>query len=207
MSGITNITIPASVTSIGDNAFLYCGSLTGITVDQANTMYSSDEYGVFFNKDKTELIQYPKANERTEYIIPSGVTLIKYAAFDGSENLINIYIPKSVKTIKSCNLIWSINITDIYYEGTEEEWKAITIEDYNEKTETETIHYNCDVWGNEDSENNTSDNNQTPSDGENDQPSSNKSDYLTEIFMIAMSLMAGIIKILSEILVYIINSL
>ncbi len=72
---ITSITIPASVTSVGIRAFLLCASLTSINVADGNSNYSS-ENGVLFNKDKTELIQYPMNKHDAEYTIPEGVKII-----------------------------------------------------------------------------------------------------------------------------------
>ncbi len=84
---LTSITIPSSVTSIGDSAFYNCTKLESIAVDQNNSNYSSDEYGVLFNKDKTELIQYPVGNTRTQYTIPSSVTSIGDGAFSNCSAL------------------------------------------------------------------------------------------------------------------------
>ena len=97
-SGLESITIPLSVTSIGDSVFVFCTSLTSIEVDPANTAFSSEE-GVLFNKDKTILIQYPTGNIRTEYKIPDSVTSIGDGVFDGCTNLTSITIPEGVTTI------------------------------------------------------------------------------------------------------------
>lgn len=98
---LRSITIPENVVKIGNYAFSDCGSLTGITVDGNNRKYSSDESGVLFDKTKTELIQYPAGNSRTEYTIPESATRIGNSAFFGSGNLISIIIPDSVSSIGS----------------------------------------------------------------------------------------------------------
>ena len=95
---LDSITIPDSVTTIGANAFL--GSdLTRIIVDAKNQYYSSDEKGVLFNKDKTTLIQYPIGNERINYSVPDGVTLIAEQAFYYCRYLKYIELPSTITTI------------------------------------------------------------------------------------------------------------
>ena len=59
---LTSITIPNSVTSIGDYIFYQCSSLTNIKVNSNNKYYSSDSNGVLFNKDKTYLYYFPIGN-------------------------------------------------------------------------------------------------------------------------------------------------
>ena len=98
LCNLTSVTIPKSVTSIGDFAFSGCECITCITVDESNQSYSSSE-GVLFNKDKTELIQYPIGNVRASYAIPDSVTSIGKSAFSGCSDLTSVTIPNGVTSI------------------------------------------------------------------------------------------------------------
>ena len=141
---LMSITVPSSVTTIGSNVFYKCTSLTNIIVESGNINYFSDEYGVLYNKNKTQLIQYPIGNKRTSYIIPSSVTSIGSSAFYNCTSLTNITIPSSLITIGSyafqcCSSLTSViipsNITSIgsnvFYKCTS--LTAITVESDNQK--------------------------------------------------------------------------
>ncbi|MGI6249400.1 MAG: leucine-rich repeat protein [Acutalibacteraceae bacterium] len=113
---ITEIHLPASVTMLDEHSF-DIDSLTGITVENANEHYSSDEYGVLFNKDKTVLIKYPVGNTRTEYQIPAGVTIIGSWAFGFCLHLTSVNIPSSVTVIRDyafalCEPLMSVTIAE-----------------------------------------------------------------------------------------------
>ena len=160
---VEDLYIPASVTTIGIEAFRDCGN-QGIWVDVDNPNYSSDQYGVLFNKNKTTLIQatyrlsgsyqipstvatiadraFMHCSNLTSIEIPQGVTTIGVDTFYGCYDLTSIHIPKSVTRIdgafSNCN-----SLTDVYYGGTEAQWDAIYIhESYgNEALLNANIHY------------------------------------------------------------------
>ena len=104
-SSLTSVTIPRSVTSIPALPFSDCSNLTFIAVDEDNSNYSNDEQGVLFNKNKTELLQYPMGNTSTSYDIPLSVTRIHVEAFSSCSNLKNVIIPKGVTNIETCTFL------------------------------------------------------------------------------------------------------
>lgn len=139
IKNISSVAISDSVISIGRFAFSDCDNLNQITigksvahidtrafdegnyrlnriiVDENNQYYSSDENGILFDKSKTELIRYPRANTATEYEIPDSVTKIGDFSFSGCGNLQNIIIPAGVVEIgnsafSSCNGFEEISI-------------------------------------------------------------------------------------------------
>ncbi len=161
---LREIIIPESVITIGDDAFQFAGVPT-ITVNKNNPNYSSDEYGVLFNKNKTKLIQYPNGNVKQDYKIHDSVTTIEENAFSGSDNLLSVIIPKTISkidkfTFSNCHKLKSITIPDtvksiehwafkycnslkdVFYYGTEEQWSEIFVDEGNENLLNARIHFN-----------------------------------------------------------------
>ncbi len=95
------ITIPNSVTSIGDYAFLGCASLTSITIP--NSVTSIGDYA------------FSGCSGLTSVTIPNSVTSIRDYAFSGCSGLTSITIPNSVTSIgeyafRGCSGLTSITI-------------------------------------------------------------------------------------------------
>ncbi len=164
---ILTVKIETGVTTIENNPFYYCSSLTNINVASGNLNYSSKD-GVLFNKNKSTLIQYPIGNQRTEYTVPNSVTTIGVKAFFDCMSLTNVTLPNSVTTIElyaffNCSSLTNVTIPnsvttigeyafypciglkDVYYSGSEEQWKKISIGEYNEPLTNATIHYNSSL--------------------------------------------------------------
>ena len=100
---IKSITIPDSVTSIGDSAFSGCRSLTDITIPDSVTSIGCE---AFYN-----------CSSLTNITIPDGVTSIEYGTFYDCSSLTNITIPDSVTSIEceafyNCSSLTNITIPD-----------------------------------------------------------------------------------------------
>lgn len=95
----TTLSIGKGLKTIGDDAFSGCTGLKTITVDPENTAYTSDECGVLFDIDKTVLMKYPTANERTSYVIPDSVITIEPRSFSRCAYLEYVTFGNSVETI------------------------------------------------------------------------------------------------------------
>jgi len=95
---LISLTIPASITTIGSSNFYSCPKLEGIWVDSKNPSYSSDSYGVLYNKAMTTLIRAPGALAGA-YRIPDSVSVIEAASFRYCSALTSVTIPAGITNI------------------------------------------------------------------------------------------------------------
>ena len=100
-SGLTSVTIPNSVTSIGDYAFRGCSGLTSVTIGNSVTSIGDWAFGY--------------CSALTSVTIPNSVTSIGSSAFNGCSGLTSVTIPNSVTSIGdyaflSCSALTSVTI-------------------------------------------------------------------------------------------------
>lgn len=124
------MTIPDSVTSIGNSAFWYCNGLTRITIPDSVT--SIGDYAFRYCRSLTSVT------------IGNGVQRIEYQAFYDCSGLTSITIPDSVKRIRSDAFNGCSGLATVFYAGTEEQWKAISIYSGNSFLTSAAWIYNYD---------------------------------------------------------------
>ncbi len=132
-TGVTSISVPDSVTDIGnlsfyacdvqsillgggvallgENAFLYCQRLNSIGVKEPNPNFNSAG-GVLFNDSGTKLVTYPYAKTGSSYTVPDGVLEIGNKAFFAQQNLSDITLPSSLDTIDD-SAFWGATMKSI----------------------------------------------------------------------------------------------
>ena len=123
-------------------SFHDCTNLTSITVSPENQTYTSIN-GLLCSKDGRSLLYVPVGiSGRLD--VPAGIETIGGEAMHYAFSIKIVHIPKSVKKIGSD--AFPIECTDVYYDGTEEQWNEISIgKNYNSDFPSGvTLHFTCE---------------------------------------------------------------
>lgn len=124
---ITNLVIPKGVADIGDYAFINCSGLTSIIIHGSVTSIGRD---AFFGCSKLENLTI------------KGAERLYAKSFSCCNSLKNIYLSKNLKTVYNGAFDETDNIENIYYEGSEEEWNAVTILPNNDALKKANVYFN-----------------------------------------------------------------
>ncbi|MDO5397127.1 MAG: leucine-rich repeat protein [bacterium] len=139
---IVSVTISDSVMSIGENAFYDCNGLENVYITDiaawCDILFSGSSSNPLYYAHNL----YLNGSLVTDLIIPNGVTSIGDYAFQ-SCGLTSVTIPDSMTSIGDYVFCECGSLTDVYYTGNEERWKAISIGSYNTCLTNAEIHYNC----------------------------------------------------------------
>lgn len=136
-TGLTSIEIPAGVKNIQDNAFQGCSNINtvyykGILAGWCGIEFDKEYYGGDSNPCFYNAALYINGERLEQLIIPNTITQINASAFHGCSSITSVEIPQSVKIIEDYAFRDCENLTTINYNGTVEQWNAITKEtDWN----------------------------------------------------------------------------
>ena len=110
---------------------------------QAELLYTnSHEANIEVEKEISSKPTPEKSQETISIDIPDDTTVFRFCEFEKCTNLTVIVIPKSVTVIATSAFKNCKELKDVFYKGSEEDWKAIKIYENNEPLLNANIHYN-----------------------------------------------------------------
>ncbi len=107
-TSIVRISLPSTIRSIGEYAFLGCSSMIEISVSSSNTVFGTID-GILYSKDGSRIICCPPMRGKTSCTISKDVAVIESGAFSG------------VKYLRT-----------VYYTGSAADWTEINVFAHNE---------------------------------------------------------------------------
>ena len=128
-TSLSSITLPDSVTSIGDYAFDSCTSLSSITLPDSVT--SIGEYA------------FDGCRSLTSIAIPDSVTSISERAFSSCSQLAAVVFPAGITSLPSAVFGNCSKLNHVFYQGTEDQWFAMTVGADNGKFLDAHVHFDC----------------------------------------------------------------
>lgn len=129
---LENISLPNSLTSVESTAFL------------GTAYYQNDENwnGNFLINNGWLLSVRDLSGDKVT--IPDSVTSIADYAFVtlyGDEGITTVMLPSSIRRIGENAFVYLKTLTDVYFDGSEELWNTILIDEYNPVLQGATIHF------------------------------------------------------------------
>ena len=160
-TSLKSIVIPNSVTYVAERAFQGCSSLESLTVpfigpDRESSNRWSYPLGWFFGIEEFEgsmavmqkTIEFEGIFDQLYYIPASlrSVTVtgnvLPYAALRNCSNITTVYLSNQLSKIPAYTFDGCTNLTDVYFQGTQAQWNALSKGANNAPLYNATIHFN-----------------------------------------------------------------
>ena len=128
--GLTTVVIPDSVTTIGDYAFRGCTGLTSVIIPDSVTSLGREAFS--------------GCSGLAAVTVGNGVETVGYKMFNASP-LTTIKLGKNIKSIEQNAFTGITSFPEVYYAGSEDDWKTITIDPTNDMIQRGTLYFNTDI--------------------------------------------------------------
>lgn len=152
-NSLTNVLLGNGVEKIDENAFVRCGKLKGLTIPYGVTFIGAKAFDGCVSieeiviPDSVENVDdgaFIRCKNLSRVVMGSGITRINSYTFYDCQNLLSVVIPNSIWLIDSYAFDNCYCLKDIYYTGTQMQWKRIVIESRNQYLNYATLYYNWD---------------------------------------------------------------
>lgn len=154
-SSLTSVTLPNTVTSIGSHAFANCSSMKSLTL--SNNLVSMGLWAFTDCSSLTSIFVPGSVKTIPKYAfsgctsaknitIYEGITTIEANAFRSCPGVTRLTLPSSLQEIGTTAFHGGKGLRDIYYGGSEEQWKAVrgvkSDMFFKSPLEDAAVHYN-----------------------------------------------------------------
>ena len=159
---IKSVLIPGSVKKINKNAFNSCKELSSVTIEKGAWLIGVAAFNLCSNLryvsmgDTVKTISYDAfrfCQNLKSIDFGKSVRSIGVDAFAACSKLASIKLPKTIEVIEYRAFAFCESLSVVYYEGTEEDWNNIYIDDvgsHNEDLLTATRYYYSETQPTED---------------------------------------------------------
>ena len=125
-SSLETVFLPDDLVSIEKYAFAYCFKLTDINIPKTVTSIGE---AAFIDCDTLQNVKFPY-----------GVTQISDHLFYGCSSLQSVVLPETITSVGSY-AFFNSTLTDVFYYGSEEQWKNISVSSNNGKLTSAVVHF------------------------------------------------------------------
>ena len=147
---ITSVTIPGSITKMGDYAFYTCTALKSVTFQEGFT--STTSIYTFAGCTALETVNFPSTFKALtsnmfngcaalkNVVIPEGVEELGYRCFAGCA-LESISLPSTLKGV-AAQMFNKGSVAKISYNGTQAQWTALILKEFTASKDANNIYHN-----------------------------------------------------------------
>lgn len=150
-SSITTVTIGDNIKSVGKAAFAHCYALSEVILPECLTEIADETFDMCYNLAKASLTKTnitrigSSAFAFCEFLetvtLPDTLETVGAGAFRECGNLQSLIIGTGTKNIETDAFAKCYNLFNVYYMGNEEQFKAITVGEGNDRLKVAAVYY------------------------------------------------------------------